>query len=107
MHAVGGAPWFGGGIDVEAGTGPKIPGVVLAGEIEPAWRGIWECDGEVVVGGSVLEEGFLGAVSFGTCEAGEVDQEWDSFLLRGSGRGGGRGLCEGREVEVQIHGSAS
>ena len=106
MHAVGGAPWVGGGIDVEAGTGPEVPGVVFAGEVEPAWRGIWECDGEVVMGGAVLEEGFLGAVGFGAREAGEVDQEWDTFRLRGSGRGGGGGVREGREVEVQVHGSA-
>lgn len=63
-----------GGVNVEAGGLAKVVGVLFAGEVEASWGGVGEQEGDVVLGGGVLEEALFGGVVGGAGQAGEVDE---------------------------------
>ena len=73
LHFVVGGEGRGGGVDVEARGHTKVPGVVLAGEVEPARGGVRVEDCEAAFGGGGLEEALFGAVLGGAGQAREVD----------------------------------
>lgn len=77
LHAVVGVEGRAGGVEVEGGGLAEVPGVPLAGQVEPARGRVRVDDGDVVPAGGVLEEGLLGGVVGGAGQAREPDEDGD------------------------------
>lgn len=83
-------------VNVEGGGAAKVPGVVLAGQVEPARRRVRVQQGEAERRGVGLQEALVGHVVGRAGQAGEVEEHG-----RGGGGGGGGG-----DEEVEVHGRA-